>query len=70
VVQDGKVLANKRGDNTPPAILRATKGPQKQVKGLNLANTFARRFAARRSEHLARAGYPDPTFFGSTAWQK
>ena len=40
VVQDGKVLANKRGDNTPKAILKAIKGLQKQLKGLNLVNTL------------------------------
>ena len=40
VVQDGKVLTNKRCDNTPQAILKAIKGLPKQAKGLNLANTL------------------------------
>ena len=40
VVQDGKVLTNKRCDNTPQAILKAIKGLQKQVKGLKLVNTL------------------------------
>ena len=40
VVQDGKVLANKRSTSTPKAILKAIKGLQKQVKGLTIANTL------------------------------
>ena len=40
VVQDEKVLTNKRSTSTPKAILKAVKGLQKQVKGLNLANTL------------------------------
>ena len=40
VVQDGKVLTNKRSTSTPKAILKAIKGLQKQAKGLNLANTL------------------------------
>ena len=40
VVQDGKVVANKRGDNKPQAILKALNELQKQVKGLKLANTL------------------------------
>ena len=40
MVQDGKGLANKRSDNTLPAILKAIKGLQKQGKGLALANTL------------------------------
>ena len=40
MVQDGKVLTNKRSTNTPKAILKAIKGLQKQVKGLNLVNTL------------------------------
>ena len=38
IVQDGKVLANKR--NTPQAILKAIKALQKQLKGWKLANTL------------------------------
>lgn len=40
VVQEGKVLANKRGDNNPQAILKTIKALQRQVKGLNMANTL------------------------------
>ena len=40
VVQDGKVLTNKRSTSTPKAILKANKGLQKQVKGLTIANTL------------------------------
>ena len=40
VVQDGKVLTNKRSTSTPKAILKAIKALQKQAKGLNLANTL------------------------------
>ena len=40
VVQDGKVLANKRSTSTPKAILKAIKGLEKQVKGLTIANTL------------------------------
>ena len=40
IVQDGKVLDNKRCDNTPQAILKAIKALQKQLKGLKLANTL------------------------------
>ena len=40
VVQDGKVLANQRCDNTPKAILQAIRGLQKQLKGLTTANTL------------------------------
>ena len=40
VVQDGKVLANKRSTSTPKAILKAIKELEKQVKGLTIANTL------------------------------
>ena len=40
VVQNGKVLTNKRSTNTPKATLKAIKGLQKQVRGLNLVNTL------------------------------
>ena len=40
MVQDGKVLTNKRSTSTPKAILKAIKGLQKQVKGLKLVNTL------------------------------
>ena len=40
MVQDGKVLTNKRCDNTLQAILKAIKALQKQLKGLKLANTL------------------------------
>ena len=40
VVQDGKVVATKRGDNNPQAILQAIKALQKQVKGLKIANSL------------------------------
>lgn len=40
LVKDGKVVANKRGDNKPQAILKAIKALQKQVKGLKLTNTL------------------------------
>ena len=40
VVQDGEVLANQRGDNTPKGILKTIKGLQKQLKGLTIANSL------------------------------
>ena len=46
------MLANKRSDNTPLAILKAIKELQKQVKGLNLAN------ALFSLEHTGIYAYP------------
>ena len=71
IVQDGKVIDNKRCDNTP--AVQGVKASQYLVlfsAYRHLCLSLAIRFEERRSKHLARTGYPDSTFFGGTPWAK